>query len=57
MIIYPYQTSSELIIKRDFSSKESSATFVVSVEGRSHINLAKTKDFLDLARSNSKSNS
>jgi hypothetical protein len=48
--------SSELIRNRDSSGKESSATFFVSVEGRSDINSAKTKDFFDLARSNSKSN-
>jgi hypothetical protein len=52
-----YYTSSELIRKRDSSSKESSTTCYVSVEGRSHINSEKTKDFFDLARSNSKSNS
>jgi hypothetical protein len=40
--------SSELIRKRDSSGKESSATFFVSVEGRSHINSEKTKDFFDL---------
>jgi hypothetical protein len=57
MIISPYQRSSELIRKRDSSGKESSATFSVSVEGRSHISSVKTNDFLDLAHSNSKSNS
>jgi hypothetical protein len=41
--------SSELIRKRDSSGKESSATVSVSVEGRSHINSEKTKDFFDLA--------
>jgi hypothetical protein len=56
-MISTYHMSSELIRKRDSSGKESSATFSVSVEGRSHISSAKTKDFLDLARSNSKSNS
>jgi hypothetical protein len=56
-MISPYHTSSELIRKRDSSGKESSTTFSVSVEGRSHINSEKTKDFFDLARSNSKSNS
>jgi hypothetical protein len=57
MIISSYQMSSELIKKRDSLGKESSATFAVSVEGRSHINSTKTKDFLDLTHSNSKSNS
>jgi hypothetical protein len=57
MIISPYHISSELIRKRDSSSKESSGTVSVLVEGRSHINSAKTKDFFDLACSNSKSNS
>jgi hypothetical protein len=40
--------------KWDSSGKESSATFFVSVEGRSHINSAKTKYLLDLVCSNSK---
>jgi hypothetical protein len=56
-MISPYQRSSELIRKRDSSGNESSATFSVSEQGRSHINSTNTKDFLDLARSNSKSNS
>ena len=55
--IYPYQRSSELIRKRDSSVNESSATFSVSEQGRSHINSKNTKDFLDLAHSNSKSKS
>jgi hypothetical protein len=53
----PYHMLSELIRKRDSLGKESSAIVYVSVERRSHINLAKTKDFFKLARSNSKSNS
>jgi hypothetical protein len=56
-MISPYQRSSELIRKMDSSGKESFSTFFVSVQGRSHITSANTKDFLDLARSNSKSNS
>jgi hypothetical protein len=56
-VISPYQRSSELIRKRDSSGNESSATFFVSEQGRSHINSTNKKDFLDLARSNSKSNS
>jgi hypothetical protein len=55
MIMSQNQISLELIIKRDSSGKESSATFSISVEGRSHINVAKTKDFFDFALSNSKS--
>jgi hypothetical protein len=55
--MYPYNMSLELIRKRDSSRKESSTTVYVSMEGRSHINSTKTKDFFDLARSNSKSNS
>jgi hypothetical protein len=47
----------EMIKKRDTSGKESSSTFYVLVQGRSHINSENTKDFLDLARLNSKSNS
>jgi hypothetical protein len=42
--------------KMDLSGRESFATFSVSAEGRSHISLAKTRDFFDLACSNSKSN-
>jgi hypothetical protein len=55
--MYPYHISSELVRKRDSSIKESYATFSVLAEGRSHINLAKTKYFFDLALSKSKSNS
>jgi hypothetical protein len=53
----PYQRSSEWIRKMDSSGNESSATFSISEQGRLHINSANTKDFLDLARSNSNSNS
>jgi hypothetical protein len=49
--MYPYHMSSELIRNREY------ATVFVSVEGRSHINSTKTKDFFDLVHSNSKSNS
>jgi hypothetical protein len=56
-MISPYQRSSELIRKRDLSGNESTATFSISEQGRSHINSENTKDFLDLAHSNSKSNS
>jgi hypothetical protein len=56
-MISPYHRSSELIRKRDSLGKESSATFSVLVEGRSHISSEKTKDFLDSTHSNSKSKS
>jgi hypothetical protein len=56
-MISPYQRSSKLIKKRDSSGNESSATFSMSEQGRSHINSTNTNDFLDLARSNSKSKS
>jgi hypothetical protein len=56
-MISPYQRSSELIRKRDSSGKESSTTFSVSVQGRSHIISENTKDFLDLAHLNFKSKS
>jgi hypothetical protein len=56
-MISPYQRSSVLIRKRDSSGNESVATFSVAEWGKSHIKSAKTKDFLDLARLNSKSNS
>jgi hypothetical protein len=56
-MIYPYQRLPELIRKSDSLGNESSATFSISEQGRSHINSANTNDFLDLARSNSKSNS
>jgi hypothetical protein len=56
-MISPYHGSEELIRKRDSSRIESYATFFVSVEGRSQINLEKTKDLFDLVVSNSKSNS
>jgi hypothetical protein len=56
-MILTYQRSLELIKKGDSSGNESSATFFVSEQGRSHINLANTKDFLDLAHLNSTSNS
>jgi hypothetical protein len=48
-MISPYQRSSKLIRKRDSSGNESTATFFVSEQGRLHINLENTKDFLDLA--------
>jgi hypothetical protein len=56
-MISPYQRSSVLIRKRDSLGNESTATISISEWGKSHINSVKTKDFLDLARSNSKSNS
>jgi hypothetical protein len=56
-MISPYQRSSVLIRKRDSSGNESTATFSVVEWGNSHINSTKAKDFLDLAHSNSKSNS
>jgi hypothetical protein len=52
-----YQRSSKLIRKRDSSGNESTATFSISEQGRSHINSTNTKDFLDLTCLNSKSNS
>jgi hypothetical protein len=48
-MIYLYHTSSELIRKRDSSGKESSATFSVSVEGRSHIKFGENQIFLGLS--------
>jgi hypothetical protein len=53
MIISLYHMSSELIRKRDSSGKESSTTISILVDGRSHINMEKTKDFFDLENSNS----
>jgi hypothetical protein len=50
IMISPYQRSSVLIRKRDSSGNESTATFFVAEWGKSHINSAKTKDFLDLAQ-------
>ena len=57
MIISPYHGSKVLIRNKDLSAMGSSATVSVSVEGKSHINLEKTKDFFALDFSNSKSNS
>jgi hypothetical protein len=45
-MISPYHGSEELIRKRDSSGIKSSATFSVSVEGRSQINSAKNQRFL-----------
>jgi hypothetical protein len=57
MIISPYHDSEELIRKSDSSGMVSSVKLSVVGEGRSQINSVKTKDFLDLDLSNSKSNS
>jgi hypothetical protein len=54
-MISPYQISSVLIRKRDSSGNESITTFSVAEWGKLHINSAKTEDFLDLERLNSKS--
>jgi hypothetical protein len=52
----PYQGFEEMIKTKDSSRIDSSATFFVSVEGRSQINSTKTKYFFELVFSNSKSN-
>jgi hypothetical protein len=53
----PYQGSKESMRNKDSSGNESWTTDSSMNQGRSVINSAKTKDFLDLGVENSRSNS
>ena len=56
-MISPYQGSEESIRNNDSLGIGSSDVGAISDEGRSHISLAKTEEFLDFDLTNFKSNS